>query len=112
MKKALVIIIIINGIFLTFLLKFNFWLFDSMSRTFTPLSFATLELYGKILSGLGISWWLLRRGINRNIKEAYQHPILYSIIAMVFILIMGIVTVPIASFTQNMLIKQIVRSST
>ena len=55
---------------------------------------------------------LLRRGINRNIKEAYQHPILYSIIAMVFILIMGIVTVPIASFTQNMLIKQIVRSST
>lgn len=112
MKKALVIIIIINGIFLTFLLKFNFWLFDSMSRTFTPLSFATLELYGKILSGLGVSWWLLRRGINRNIKEAYQHPILYSIIAMVFILIMGIVTVPIASFTQNMLIKQIVRSST
>lgn len=56
MKKVLVIIIIINGIFLTFLLKFNFWLFDSMSRTFTPLSFATLELYGKILSGLGISW--------------------------------------------------------
>ena len=57
MKKVLVIIIIINGIFLTFLLKFNFWLFDSMGRTFTPLSFATLELYGKILAGLGVSWW-------------------------------------------------------
>ena len=34
MKKALVDVIIVHGIFLTFLLKFNFWLFDSMSRTF------------------------------------------------------------------------------
>ena len=112
MKKALVAVIIVHGIFLTFLLKFNFWLFDSMSRTFTPLSFASLELYGKILSGMGISWWLLRRGINRNFKEAYQHPILYSIITMLCISILGIVTVPIASFAQNMLVKQIVRSST
>jgi len=112
MKKALVAVIIVHGIFLTFLLKFNFWLFDSMSRTFTPLSFAALELYGKILSGMGISWWLLRRGINRNFKEAYQHPILYSIITMLCISILGIVTVPIASFAQNMLVKQIVRSST
>ena len=55
MEKALVAVIIVHGIFLTFLLKFNFWLFDSMSRTFTPLSFASLELYGKILSGMGIS---------------------------------------------------------
>ncbi|EIG29679.1 hypothetical protein HMPREF1051_0820 [Neisseria sicca VK64] len=55
MKKALVIIIIIHGIFLIFLFKFNFWMFDSMSRTFTPLSFASLELYGKILSGIRIS---------------------------------------------------------
>ena len=112
MKKALVIIIIIHGIFLIFLFKFNFWLFDSMSRTFTPLSFASLELYGKILSGMGISWWLLRWGINRNFKESYQHPILYSIVAMLYISILSIVTIPIASFVQNMLVKQIVRSST
>lgn len=112
MKKALVAAIIIHGIFLTFLLKFNFWLFDGMSRTFTPLSFASLEMYGKILSGMGISWWLLRRGINRNFKDAYQHPILYSIITILCISILGIVTVPIASFAQNMLVKQIVRSST
>ena len=112
MKKALVAVIIVHGIFLTFLLKFNFWLFDSMSRTFTPLSFASLELYGKILSGMGISWWLLRWGINRNFKESYQHPILYSIVAMLYISILSIVTIPIASFVQNMLVKQIVRSST
>ena len=83
-----------------------------MSRTFTPLSFASLELYGKILSGMGISWWLLRWGINRNFKESYQHPILYSIVAMLYISILSIVTIPIASFVQNMLVKQIVRSST
>ena len=83
-----------------------------MSRTFTPLSFASLELYGKILSGMGISWWLLRWGINRNFKESYQHPILYSIVAMLYISTLSIVTIPIASFVQNMLVKQIVRSST
>ena len=31
---------------------------------------------------------------------------------MLYISILGIVTVPIASFAQNMLVKQIVRSST
>ena len=60
MKKALIAVIIVHIIFLIFILKFNFWLFDSMSRTFTPLSLAALELYGKILSGMGISWWLMR----------------------------------------------------
>ncbi|ETA83517.1 hypothetical protein [Eikenella corrodens] len=112
MKKALIAVIIVHIIFLIFILKFNFWLFDSMSRTFTPLSLAALELYGKILSGMGISWWLMRWGMNRNVKEVYQHPIIVSIIIMLYILILSVVAIPIASFAQNMLIKQIVRSST